>query len=153
MSKYESLDPRDELFEQKLQFAIESTGGSSDYRNDRERPYNGQPHTVHGIRGSQEVKGLTMRDIADCFIKGLLLSSHDCAEEDVFHKVEEGTWRYQDVYKIRLDGIDPLAVEQNMGVEIEKMMGVYPNVKLEGMPSVDDVFNELMGEERSGENA
>ncbi len=145
MNKIDKLDSTDKMFEEKLQFAINSIGGSSDYRNDRERPYNGQPHTDHGARGSQEVKGLTMRDIADCFIKGLLSASHGCAEEDVYSKVEKGTWRYQDVYKIRLEEIDPIAVQQNMNCEIERMMGIFPNLK--GCPSTEEVMNELFGEE------
>src|SRR5690606_27824355 len=105
--------------------ALWSTGSSSDYRNDRERPYNGQSWTVEGVRGSTEVKGVTFRDIHDCFIKAFLLSS---GEGKYYDRAENGTWRPQDIYEIDLNDIDPIAVSQNLGIEIEKMMGIYPNV-------------------------
>ncbi|MFW6272882.1 MAG: hypothetical protein ACOC2U_03785, partial [bacterium] len=125
-----------------------------------ERPYNGQPHTDQGERGRTEVKGLTMRDIQDCFVKAVLDSAPtETTESDeeffkcfklnktsgemeptdylkekqnepgyVSHKVELGTWRYQDVYKVDLNNIDMLAVGKNLTINIEKMMGIYPNV-------------------------
>jgi hypothetical protein len=111
---------KEEEFRKNLDFALWSTGGSSDYRNDRGRPYNGQPHTDQGERGKTLVEGLTMRDICDCFVMGWLDASmqHD--------KIERGTWRYQDVYKDC--SVDPIAVKQNMACHIERMMGVFPNV-------------------------
>lgn len=154
----EFIDFDDEDAKNKIEFALWSMGGSSDYRNDRERPYNGQSWTDEGKRGKTEVKGLTMRDIRDCLIKAMLLSSYSekYLEEKEFSKcwdfsvspmkptayllerqdepdyiscrVELGTWRPQDVYKINWDNIDPLAVARNLNLEIEKMMGIYPNV-------------------------
>jgi hypothetical protein len=38
----EMLDVSKEDFKEQFEFDIWSTSGSSDYRNDRERPYNGQ---------------------------------------------------------------------------------------------------------------
>lgn len=152
------LDPSNEDFKEQLEFALWSTGGSSDYRNDRERPYNGQSWTDDGERGRQEVKGLTMRDIRDCLIKAMLQSAtskkylevdtflkcwdsstgkseptqflldHQNEPDFISCKVELGTWRTQDVYKIDFNGVDPLAVCQNLTNEIEKMMGIFPNV-------------------------
>jgi hypothetical protein len=152
-------------FQDQLAFAIWSTGGSSDYRNDRERPYNGQPWTDDGERGQTEVKGLTMRDIRDCLVKAILASS-PCDEylnprnfkkcwdyiqqppkatqflldrqkdhpEYLCTKVETGTWRYQDIYQIDFSKIDPGAIAKNLTCEIEKMMGIFPNVpKLESV--------------------
>ncbi|MEJ7830279.1 MAG: hypothetical protein WKF91_18870, partial [Segetibacter sp.] len=87
-SEIEFIDMEDDDFPAKLEFALWSTGGSSDYRNDRERPYNGQSWTDHGERGKQEVKGLTMRDISDCFIKALLKSSGG-DDNTMYNKVEE----------------------------------------------------------------
>lgn len=154
----EFIDMNDEDAQDKLSFALWSMGGSSDYRNDRERPYNGQSWTDEGKRGKTEVKGLTMRDIRDCLIKAMLVSSYSekYLEEKEFSKcwdysespikptayllerqddpdyistkVELGTWRPQDVYKLNWDNIDPLAVSKNLTLEIKKMMGIYPNV-------------------------
>ena len=131
------LDASDTDFKEQLNFAIWSTGGSSDYRNDRERPYNGQPHTCHGERGKQEISGITMRDMHDCIVQGFLDAS---GNTELQHKTVErnkkfiGTpyenkndWRDQDVYKIECD-FDPIAVIQNALCHIENMMGIFPNV-------------------------
>ncbi len=151
------LDIESKDFYDQLNFAIWSIGGSSDYSNDRYRPYNGQTHTDHGIRGKTHIEGLTMRDVADCLIKAMLLSSpsNRYLNEDwdkcwdfsnnevkptqflidnqndpdfISTKVELGTWRYNDVYKIDFNNVDPIAIAQNMTCEIEKMMGIFPNI-------------------------
>ncbi len=89
----------------------------SDYATaslNRDRPYNGQPHTDEGIRGSTLVEGLTMRDIKDCFVIGAF----------------RATGKGLDEYPATLYGIDldPMAVCQNMLCAIEERMGIYPNV-------------------------
>lgn len=160
-NEFPVLDPESENFKEDLKFNLWSTQSNSDYRNDRERPYNGQPWTDDGIRGQTEVKGLTLRDIKDCFIKALLQcgASDEYLEKDfmkcwdftgcdengtppkptqylldnqdkyVSTKVDTGNWRPQDVFKLELNKIDPLAVAQNLTCEIEKMMGIFPNIK------------------------
>ena len=60
-------------FNQFLKDAFDECDGSTAYSNDRNRPYDGQAHTDNGARGSVQVKGLTIRDITDCFVKGFLL--------------------------------------------------------------------------------
>lgn len=158
-NKIPMLDASSEDFKNELDFAIWSTHSASDYRNDRDRPYNGQDHTDEGLRGKTEVNGLTMRDIKDCLIKAMLISSppkeyltadeffkcwnfkNDNDEEPtptkylldnqdkyISSKVETDTWRVQDVYKTNWNDIDPLAIAKNMTCEIEKMMGIFPNV-------------------------
>ncbi len=118
------LDASDPNFKKQLDFALWSVGGSSDYRNDRERPYNGQSHTDQGERGKTEVRGLTMRDVKDCYVMGYLMATGRG------HLVESGKWRYQMVYEPPDPGWEPdeLAVAQNMLCCIEKMMGIFPNV-------------------------
>ena len=75
MNNIPIIDMNNENFNEELNFAVWSTDSTSDYDNSRERPYNGQLHTHHGERGKTEVKGLTMRDISDCLVKAMLLSS------------------------------------------------------------------------------
>lgn len=162
LDKIPTIDMSSENFKEELAFNIWSTHSSSDYRNDRERPYNGQEHTDDGERGKTEVKGLTMRDIRDCLVKAILLSSPsdqylkgdvftkcwDYSEYDttgkakpteyllsrqnepdfISTKVDTNTWRTQDVFKVNFNSIDPLAVAQNLTCEIEKMMGIFPNI-------------------------
>lgn len=153
------LDMEDENFIGNLSFAIWSSDSSSDYRNDRERPYNGQPHTSDGKRGEQLVSGVTMRDLKDCLIKAMIESSppknettlddvikcwdyseteegkptqflieHQNEIDYISSKVEMGTWREQDVYNLNWDDIDPIAITQNFACQVEKMMGIFPNI-------------------------
>jgi hypothetical protein len=151
------IDASSNDFMEQLKFNIWSEQSNSDYSNDRKRPYNGQYHTDDGIRGKTLVEGLTFRDIKDCLIKAMLISSHSkkYLDEDYFKcwdfstdpptptqylldhqnesdfistKVELETWRPQDVYKINWNDIDPLAISRNLSCEIEKMMGIFPNI-------------------------
>lgn len=150
------IDEKDSNFKEELALALNTEGSSSDYSNSKDRPYNGQAWTIDGIRGQQEVKGITMRDIKDCFIQALLVSS--CNEEfsdKVFEISDDpdigkgtkyagkGTWVSGDVYKLDLNEIDPIAVAQNLTCFIEHYMGIYPNNKLPGIPTIDELMDEL----------
>ena len=139
------LDMNDENLVNKLKFAMVAAGGSSAYRNDQERPYNGQPQTDHGERGKTEVCGLTMRDIADCFVQGFLAASgiSELADKTIALDTDEanyktGDWRYEDVYKIKND-LDPQAVIQMAMCFVEKYMGIFPNV---GKIELKDILGE-----------
>ena len=110
---------------EELASMIRSLNGSSRIRNDRERPYDGQSHTITGIRGSTLVAGLTVRDVVDCLVQGFLLSS---GEGELYDKAQNGTWIYENVYKLNLGDLDPMAVAQNMACCIEEYMGVFPNI-------------------------
>jgi hypothetical protein len=83
----------------------------------RDRPYNGQPHTDEGVRGATEVRGLTMRDVKDCFVIGAFESSGLPADEYP-----------PNIYGLDWNHLDPMAVVQNMLCNVEKRMGIYPNV-------------------------
>lgn len=90
---------------------------------DRDRSYTCQQSKRH----QHIVSGLTMRDISDCIIRGFLLSAGHINPEG-YAKVEAGTCCQEDLYGWNLNEIDPVAVLQNTGCEIEKMMGIYPNL-------------------------
>ena len=112
-------------FGDSLEKAFADCQGDSAFRMDRDRPYNGQAHTNNGIRGKTMVEGLTMRDVADCMVRGFLDAAGIESENPI----------HDDIYKINIDGLDPGAVIQCSICWIEKYMGIYPNVpKLE----VDD---------------
>lgn len=83
----------------------------------RDRPYDGQPWTVEGGRGQQEIKGITMRDLKDCYVKSCFLCSG--LPETQYPAT---------IYDLNWQEIDPLAVFQTMMCEIEKLMGIFPNV-------------------------
>lgn len=84
---------------------------------DPKRPYDGQPHTDAGERGKTLVEGLTMRDIADCYIVGC------------FHASGLSPDQYPEtVFELPWGEMDPIAVSQNMLCEVERRMGIFPNV-------------------------
>jgi len=91
----------------------------SDYLStlDRNRPYNGQPHTDTGERGKQLISGLTMRDVRDCFVKACYHSSGLNAEEYP-----------RSVYELPWEDMDPIAISQNLTCWIERYMGIFPNI-------------------------
>lgn len=103
------FDGQGEYTAESMEALIASLGT---YGGDRGRPYDGQPWTSHGDRGNHQVTGLTMRDVGDCIARGAVLAG----------LVDE------------TPGIDRDAVIQAALVEIEKMMGIYPN--LPGGPTV-----------------
>ena len=106
----------------------------NDHNMRRTRPYSGQPHTSMGERGKTEIKGITFRDLRDCFIRAICLSSAHAAPH-LYEQAEMGENAVlceNDVYGIELDRLDIMAVYQNLSCEIERLMGIYPNVpKLE----------------------
>lgn len=102
----------------------------------RDRPYNGQPHTSTGIRGATEINGITFRDLRDCFIRAVLLSTGAgvISGKDMRPLYEEAckgemaALCESDLYGFDLDDLDPMAICQNLCCEVEKAMGIYPNV-------------------------
>jgi hypothetical protein len=108
----------------------------------RDRPYNGQPHTSTGQRGATEVKGVTFRDLRDCYIRAIcqaLGADHpdNMPYYDEAGKGEAAVLCEEDIYKLK-GNPDRMAVFQNFACEVEKLMGIYPNVpKLIFTPSSD----------------
>lgn len=124
--KKENTPQEERKVMQTIKDAIIEAGGSTAYSNERNRPYDGQPHTADGTRGQTLVSGLTFRDVRDCIVKGFLL----CTAIDqpvLYERVENNSWLLDDIYKIDFSKVDPVAGLQNTMCEIEKMMGIYPN--------------------------
>ena len=96
--------------------------GLDDHTTEPSRAFLGQPHTNQGERGETLVAGLRFRDVCDCFVIGWLHASRRSS------LAESGTATYNDVYECDDDNIHPLAVMQNMTCEMERRMGIYPNV-------------------------
>lgn len=113
----------------------------------RDRPYSGQSHTSQGERGRLEVKGLTVRDLRDCYVRAFILS-HSVYQEGSLEPLEPNHTLYHEAMKgvdAQLNAndmhdvvgsFDPIAVSQNMAVEIEKLMGVFPNIRIVEDPTV-----------------
>lgn len=128
-----------------LETAMLAQEGIKSMRKDR--PYTGQPWTCSGIRGSQIVQGLTMRDIRDCYIRAYILShpyyEYDEATKkhtsnrqepnatliDEAQKGVDAQLNGNDVYEL-VGSVDPIVVAQNLGVELERAMGIFPNRQL-----------------------
>lgn len=108
-----------EDFNKQLKWAFAEIQGSGAYSLARNRPYDGQSHTDGGERGKQEVHGVTMRDVCDCIVLAFL----SCAGMDRENPIHDDLYSIPD-----LNELDPGAVIQNAVCNIEKMMGIYPNV-------------------------
>lgn len=116
-------------FNDFLENAFRECEGSSAVSMSKDRSYDGQAHTDSGKRGQTLVAGLTMRDIIDCYIRALVLASdyRIDANLDLQRKLKEGSLIWDNVYELEGDN-DPIAVAQNMTCEIERMMGIFPNI-------------------------
>lgn len=110
--------------------------GWVDHNMRRDRPYGGQPHTFNGERGQAEVKGVTFRDLRDCFVRAICLSTGAATIGDLntrplyeeAEKGEHGVICEDDIYQIDLNALDPMAIIQNMLCEVERITGTFPNV-------------------------
>ena len=105
-----------------LERIFSELANDDDYLNvlDRSRPYDGQPHTDLGERGRQEIHGITMRDLRDCFIRACYDASGLLPQD----------WP-KTVYDLPWDQIDPMAVANNLTCWVERYMGIYPNLPTE----------------------
>lgn len=88
---------------------------------DRNRPYSGQSHTDEGERGKTLVEGLTMRDVADCMVVGFLEASGSYPENPTRN----------DMYAVSQLPSPGAAITCAM-CNIEKMMGIFPNIEEQG---------------------
>jgi len=79
---------------------------------------------------------VTFRDLRDCFVRAVLLSTGAEVIDGVdmrpryeeAGKGEAAALCENDLYGFNLDKLDPMAIAQNLAVEVEKAMGIYPNV-------------------------
>jgi hypothetical protein len=77
---------------------------------DRNPDYSkGQPHTDYGERGSSEVNGIKFSDLFQAVSVAI---KESCTDEQEFDELK----------------IDPESVSQNVTCNVEKLMGIYPNV-------------------------
>lgn len=95
---------------------------------DPNRAYDGQPHTYQGERGKQKVSGLDMRDLADCLVRAFAHSANDQLSKEAYDRIDKNLFTYKELYDLDLSKTDPVAIIQNLVVEVEKTMGIYPNV-------------------------
>lgn len=115
---------------------IEDDLGYNDHNMRRDRSYNGQPHTNTGDRGKTKIKGITFRDLRDCFIRAVFLSTgaETISNKDMRPlyeqacKGEHAVLCENDLYGWDLNRLDPIAIAQNLLCEVERVMGIYPNV-------------------------
>jgi hypothetical protein len=99
----------------------------------RARPYDGQPNTDHGERGKTEIKGITFRDLRDCFIRACCLSAGGgCSPkgDQLYEQADKGEnalLAENDIFDLPWEQMDAVAIAQNLSCEVERIMGIYPN--------------------------
>lgn len=89
---------------------------------DPNRPYDGYGYTFGSSRGKTTLEKLTIRDIRDCFIRGVLLAAGD---NNLYKLASYGKYSIlnsNDIYEIPIGELDPMAIFQNMACEIEKLL-------------------------------
>src|ERR1700730_14750163 len=111
----------------RLWSQVEDDLGFNDCNMRRDRPFDGQPHTDSGIRGATEIKGITFRDLRDCFIRAVCLSAHHLnpALYEEADKGEHAAICDNDLHTFDLNKIDITAVSQNLSCEVERLMGIF----------------------------
>lgn len=87
---------------------------------DPNRPFLGQQHTYTGERGKQVLHTVRMRDVHDLVLKHI---AHACGDDRDPDEII-----LDDLYKYDLNQIDPLGLVIELCSDIERMMGIYPNV-------------------------
>jgi hypothetical protein len=120
----------DEDFFDALERKLASVNGEYS-SNSRYRPYDGQPWTDLGVRGSTEITGITFRDLTDCICAAFLICSGQPALQELVPDIaspEIGGWNRGDVYSVDTGNIDPIALSQTVSCLVEKYMGIFPNV-------------------------
>lgn len=122
---------------EKLESMIHRLAGPKSM--DRDRPYSGQPQTATGVRGSRLITGLTDRDLYDCMIRGYILSHSsfkdstmepEASNYDLISEAKKGPFAQlnaNDMFGMK-GSVDPLAVIQNTLCEVEKLMGIFPDL-------------------------
>jgi hypothetical protein len=90
-----------------------------------------QPHTDAGKRGEHIVNGITIRQIAECVLRGMLDGGtlyHD--QDNAIDTIHLGYHQLIDlIYEVEwIDNFDPVAIQQNVSCHIEKVLRIYPNV-------------------------
>lgn len=116
----------------QLEVAIDELG--SDHNMRRDRPYLGQSNTASGVRGMTEICGITFRDLRDCYVRAVLRSAYHLvpALYEEATKGPDAVLCENDLFGFNLDKLDPIAIMQNLSCEVERIMGIYPNIpKLE----------------------
>ena len=86
------------------------------------------------MREATEIKGITFRDLRDCFIRAICLSASHLSpvryEEAL--KGEKAHLCENDIYAFDYNKLGILAISQNLSCEVERLMGIFPNIpKLE----------------------
>ena len=93
---------------------------------DSERPFDGQYHTFFGERGKTEIERIRFRDLADCIATAFVrVCDQDDSVEDC---LENRAYPYSRLFSLETAGIDPIAFIQVVSCEVEKAMGVFPNI-------------------------
>jgi hypothetical protein len=94
-----------------------------------ERPFRGQPHTFEGRRGATELAHLRVRDVHDCIALALLRLY---GRSDAFIDGGGATWNDVDDAAGEaarpFESMDMMAFAQAVCCELERRMGIYPNV-------------------------
>lgn len=92
----------------------------------RRRPHTGEKGRYGLPRSSVAVSGLNVRDIQDALIRAACACGHDPGLLEEAKQGESATLHRNSLFL--LYDLDMAAVHDALGAELEKLMGIYPNV-------------------------
>lgn len=98
--------------------------------------HSGQPHTILGKRGQQEIK-LKDIEICECFLRGMLDGGTYYGltkDGELTNRIETEKLEYHHlidiIYNVEwMENFDPVAIVQCASVHMEKVLGIYPNIE------------------------
>lgn len=93
----------------------------------RSRPHVGQPGRDGAPRSALFIKDLTVRDIQDCLIRAVAMTSNDPHLEAEARRGEDA-----ELHENLLNNVTDLhypTLCDNLMIELEKLTGVYPNMR------------------------
>lgn len=95
----------------------------------RLRPHTGEQGRFHMPRSATWVNGLNIRDIQDAYVRAVCRCSTD---QDLIENAARGvaaTLHANHLFMIDPDKLDLLEVQRALGEELERLLGIFPNVQ------------------------
>lgn len=120
--------PNAEIVETRFSDTLSSVMGDKNNILDSNRPYAGQPWTNNGARGKVRIQNITFRDLADCLLRAIILSEGSLTDKLWAAQAENQPFPQESIYEVDLGKIDAIALCQNLTCEVEKAMGIFPNI-------------------------
>lgn len=79
-------------------------------------------------RTMDEENEASFRDLYDCLVRALCHCCYDQMSDAQKEQLEQDEFNISDIFNFDLNAADPIAILQTLCVEVEKTLGIYPDV-------------------------